>query len=162
MASDRTGDGGPAVMTAATRYGLNDRLVDALHTEALLLADEARAYFEQQGRSERDGLAPGDRVLFSCESLKVTTRLMHVVAWLLTRRSLGLHRASDRPVRPLGDAVPIDEAAIAALPVTARQLIVASRDLHDRVRRLETRIDRHGAEGASPARLLMGLLERAL
>lgn len=150
-------------MTAAQlRYDLNERLVDALHTEALLLADEARAYFEQQGRSERDGLAPGDRVLFSCESLKVTTRLMHVVAWLLTRRTFGMHCTADRPVRPLGDAVPIDDTAIAALPITARQLIVASRDLHDRVRRLEGRIDRRMVDSAGPARMLMGLLERAL
>ena len=67
---------------------LTPRLVDSLYTEAMLLADEARAYFDRHGREERESLDPLLRVGFSCESLKVTTRLMHVVAWLLTQRAV--------------------------------------------------------------------------
>ena len=33
---------------------ITPRLVDALYTEAMLLADEARAYFDDAGRDERD------------------------------------------------------------------------------------------------------------
>src|SRR5918997_749556 len=64
------------------------RLIDALYTEAMLLADEARSYFDQAGRNDRDGLDPFAKVGFACESLKVTTRIMHIVAWLLTQRAL--------------------------------------------------------------------------
>ncbi|WP_076071437.1 DUF1465 family protein [Sphingomonas montana] len=143
------------------RNGLTGRLINALHTEALILADEARGYFDAQGRAERDMLSPRDRVLFSCESLKVTTRLMHVVAWLLTRRTGGVRDMSGLPRRPLGDAVISEAGAIAPLPVVAQQLIVASRDLHDRVRRLETgmALGTTGADG--PARTLIRRLERA-
>ena len=67
---------------------LAKRLIDGLYTEAMLLADEVRAYFDDVGRDARDLLDPIERVLFSCESLKVTTRLMHVIAWLLTQRAV--------------------------------------------------------------------------
>ena len=67
---------------------LTPKLVDALYVEAMVLADEARSYFDTQGRDDRLSLDPVDRVGFSCESLKVTTRLMHVIAWLLTQRAV--------------------------------------------------------------------------
>ncbi|MBB5729547.1 DUF1465 family protein [Sphingomonas prati] len=144
------------------RYGLTGRLIDTLHTEALLLADEARGYFDGPGRLERDRLSPSERVGFSCESLKVTTRLMHVVAWLMTRRVEGAREGRSLPHRPLGEAVVSDAETIATLPVTAQQLVGASRDLHDRVRRLEAGMvlgetDTGVSDG--PVRTLMRRLE---
>src|SRR3546814_4852341 len=53
----------------------------------MVLADEARSYFDRGGLEDREAMCPADRVAFSCESLKVTTRLMHVVSWLLLRRA---------------------------------------------------------------------------
>ncbi|HEY5713474.1 MAG TPA: DUF1465 family protein, partial [Allosphingosinicella sp.] len=67
---------------------MTPRLVDGLYIEAMVLADEARSYFDTLGRDDRLSLDPIDRVGFSCESLKVTTRLMHVIAWLLTQRAV--------------------------------------------------------------------------
>ena len=67
---------------------LTPKLVDSLYVEAMVLADEARSYFDSAARDDRLGLEPVDRVGFSCESLKVTTRLMHVIAWLLTQRAV--------------------------------------------------------------------------
>ena len=58
---------------------LQERLIDQLYVEAMVLADEARCYFDEGGRAERDALDPMIRVSFSCESLKVTTRLMHEI-----------------------------------------------------------------------------------
>jgi regulator of CtrA degradation len=154
--------GGDDVVGDDDRNGLTGRLIDALHTEAMILADEARGYFDTQGRVERDGLSPSDRVSFSCESLKVTTRLMHIVAWLLTRRTSSPRDVSGLPRRPLGDGVASDPAAVATLPVTARQLIDASRDLYDRVRRLELGMAgmAAGDDVPSPARTLLQRLER--
>jgi hypothetical protein len=71
------------------------RLVDSLYTEAMVLADEARSYFDQIGRGDREALPPIARVAFSCESLKVTTRLMHVIAWLLTRKAIAAGEIGD-------------------------------------------------------------------
>ena len=67
---------------------ITSRLIDSLYTEAMLLADEARSYFDDAGRDERRTLEPFARVGFACESLKVTTRIMHIVAWLLTQRAV--------------------------------------------------------------------------
>lgn len=120
---------------------LHRRLIDALYVEAMLLADEARGYFDEMGRTEREALDPLARVGFSCESLKITTRLMHVIAWLLTQRAVqvGELRARDAldPSRRLGDAPDTDGATLNRLPHRARMLIDASADLHRRVARLD-------------------------
>ena len=44
--------------------------------------------FDGPGDKDRESLDVLMRVSFSCESLRVTTRLMHVIAWLLTRRAV--------------------------------------------------------------------------
>ncbi len=86
---------------------ITPRLIDSLYTEAMLLADEARAYFDETGRDDRQSLEPFARVGFACESLKVTTRIMHIVAWLLTqkavesrRNKIGGRTAARAPTRP--------------------------------------------------------------
>ena len=71
-----------------TEARITSRLIDSLYTEAMLLADEARSYFDDAGRDDRNTLEPFVRVGFACESLKVTTRIMHIVAWLLTQRAV--------------------------------------------------------------------------
>ena len=140
------------------------RLVDSLYVEAMVLADEVRAYFDEAGRAERDTLSPLMRISFSCESLKVTTRLMHVIAWLLTRRAveageITATQARD-PSRRLGNAQDSDTAMVAELPLTARTLIAASRDLYDRVDRLDHELG--GVTAApSPARDLVARLQKA-
>lgn len=120
---------------------LHRKLLDQLYLEAMLLADEARGYFDAGGRDDRDALDPLQRVLFACESLKVTTRLMHVVAWLLTQRAVDAGELPPRdaldPARRLGDAPVSDADALVALPPVARDLIAASADLHRRVALLD-------------------------
>jgi len=142
---------------------IHRRLVDQLYVEAMVLADEARTYFDEEGRAERETLAPLERVGFSCESLKVTTRLMHVIAWLLTQRAvaageLGPHDALD-PARRLGEAPQTDEAAAAVLPLRARLLIMASSDLHRRIARLDG--TPAAGEPVSPARAMQQRLALA-
>ncbi len=144
-------------MPGMTQTGLGSRmqprLLDALYSEAMLLADEARAYFDEVGRVEREALDPLIRVSFSCESLKVTTRLMHIIAWLLTQRAVqcGELRPNDAldPARRLG-AAPITEAGLLAmLPTKARNMIEASTNLHRRVALLDDALDMP-VLGASP------------
>ena len=147
------------------RLPLTAKLVASLYTEAMLLADEARSYFDVNGRSDRDSLEPIDRVGFSCESLKVTTRLMHVIAWLLTQRAVEAGELSRsqarRPARRLGEAPDSDDALLLRLPESARTLIHASRDLYARVKRLDDAAAQSGEPQASPARSLMSRLERS-
>lgn len=145
---------------------ITSRLIDSLYTEAMLLADEARSYFDDAGREDRAMLEPFARVGFACESLKVTTRIMHIVAWLLTQRAIESgeipNRDGRRPERRLGHAQDSDPAVIAQLPESARRLIGSSADLYARVKRLDEGGIESDTKLESPARALMGRLERGL
>jgi regulator of CtrA degradation len=136
---------------------ITSRLIDSLYTEAMLLADA--------GRDERSMLEPFARVGFACESLKVTTRIMHIVAWLLTQRAIESGeipaREGRRAERRLGNAQESDPAVVDQLPPAARKLITSSAELYARIKR----IDEGSLESVvpqSPARALMGRLERGL
>ncbi|MEO6579809.1 MAG: DUF1465 family protein [Sphingomicrobium sp.] len=144
---------------------ITPRLVDALYTEAMVLADEARAYFDDVGKGERLSLDPFARVGFACESLKVTTRIMHIVAWLLTQRAVESGELNmiegRRPERRLGHAATSDRQVIVQMPESAQRLINASSDLYARLERLDQgQLDDEPIQ--SPARALMGRLERDL
>jgi regulator of CtrA degradation len=144
---------------------ITSRLIDSLYTEAMLLADEARSYFDDAGRDERASLHPFARVGFACESLKVTTRIMHIVAWLLTQRAIESGEIASlegrRPERKLGHAQDSDPNVVAQLPKAAQRLINASADLYARVKRIDEGT-RDSEVPQSPARALMGRLERDL
>ena len=152
---------------------ITPKLVEGLYFEAMTLADSARAYFDREGAEERADLDPITRVAFSCESLKVTTRLMHVVSWLLVRKAIQAGElpedAALSPDRrlPRGDvAAPAgdDPERLLRLPPRARALIDSSRDLYERVRRFDAQLDAAATpqEGPTGARALLGRLQDAL
>ena len=142
---------------------IHRKLSDSLYIEAMLLADEARAYFDEIGRQERDGLEAISRVAFSCESLKVTTRLMHIIAWLLTQRAVDSGELAARdalsPSRRLGNAPETDDAVLAVMPAQAVTIMLTSIDLYRRVARLDASLDEPVA--GSPARSMMDRLALA-
>jgi regulator of CtrA degradation len=115
-------------------HELTPKLVDSLYTEAMVQADEARSYFD----SERSrAISPAEvAVAFSCESLKVTTRLMHVIAWLLNQKALRAGELDSNSNEALGYAPATDSIWIDELPEEARSLILASEDLYYRVQRV--------------------------
>jgi regulator of CtrA degradation len=151
-----------------------NRLVDSLYVDAMVLADEARAYFDRQGtggHSDDDcrGMDVMGRLSFTCESLKVTTRLMHIIAWLLTQRAwqrgeISRDELADPKYR-LGEAAPTEPTVIAAMPAPARALVKDSLDLYARVLRLQDQSDTQRLSAdtipQSPARHLMSRLENA-
>ena len=134
--------------------GMTDKLVDSLYMESMVLADEARSYFDQFGREARADMTPLQRVTFSCESLKVTTRLMHSIAWLLACR------AQQGSANPLAAASPSDVATVSSLPDEAQHLIRSSEDLYERVQRLDRKLSQSLSD-PNPTRFLRERLERA-
>jgi len=143
---------------------IHRRLIDSLYVEAMVLADEARGYFDQVGRDDRDSLSALHRVAFSCESLKVTTRLMHIIAWLLTQRAVDAGELAPgdalATARRLGDAPETDHALLADMPAQAVAIVEASIDLHRRVARLDQSLDVPTIV-ESPARTMMDRLAAA-
>jgi regulator of CtrA degradation len=146
-------------MNAPTEF--NAVLIDALYRESIRLADAARRYFDWEGAADREALDPVERVAFACESLKVTTRLMHVVSWLLVRKAVaagelrGDEGAADE--RRLGRAAA--DAPPPGMPVRAMTIIEESRDLYARVARLDRRFDGDG-DGEAALTGARGLLDR--
>lgn len=120
------------------------RLMDTLYTEAMVLADEARSYFES-GRFNEDSDQDNNlAVSFSCESLKVTTRLMHCIAWLLNQKALHSGDLTEGEAwnhdRELGYAPATDQLMVDRFPQEARQIVMASEELFQRLQRLSARL----------------------
>jgi len=119
---------------------LSPTIVEALYSEALLLADEARAAFDLSGRlsvtSEDEDLA---RIALSCEALRTTTRMMHAIAWLLNQRAYFAGELSKFQLRRHGRLPPAQPDA------SSDQLALLGADLQDlteRTRRFYARIAR--------------------
>ena len=127
-------------MTAAT--DINPHIIEALYGEALLLADEVRAAFDLSGRldraSEDEDLA---RVAMSCEALRTTTRMMHIIAWLLNQRAyfngelteLQLRRHGKLPAKTARS----DPEQLALLDPEIRGLVITTERLYARIERLD-------------------------
>ncbi len=149
-------------------FQLTPKLIDSLYQEAMSLAEDARSYFDHVGQWDRKRLEPMDRVMFSCESLKVTTRLMHAISWLLVRKAVQAGEMAEaealHPDRRLGRASPTnadDATRMKTLPNMAGRLVSRSVDLHNRLKRLEDQMLRDITVDDSPARSLMQRIERA-
>ena len=137
--------------------------VENLYVEAMLLADEAHAAFA----AERDlGAVGGDALLqvsLACESLKTTTRLMHIIAWLLHRRAM---IAGDPGAGPndsaarIGDPVAADWDVCAGFDNSVRRIISASERLFERIAAIEAGWD--VPEAVTPVQALLAQLEARL
>lgn len=148
---------------------LHRRLVDSLYVEAMVMADEARSYFDTDLATEQGFDDPLQRMALTCESLKVTTRLMHIIAWLLSQRAFQRGEIEESDLLSekysLGRASVSPADLIAGFPFAVRALVEGSKELYDRVARLEDRMliaaRRRPAPEASPARVLMDRLHLA-
>ena len=137
--------------------------VENLYVEAMLLADEAHAAFAAQrdlGRVRGDALL---QISLACESLKTTTRLMHVIAWLLHRRAMF---AGDPGAGPqdsaarIGDPVVADWHVCAGFETSIRRIIAASERLFERIAAIEAGWEAPRAR--APVQQLLAQLEARL
>ncbi|MGH6695252.1 DUF1465 family protein [Sphingopyxis sp.] len=136
--------------------------VENLYVEAMLLADEAHAAFAAQRNLGRAGGDAAAQIGLACESLKTTTRLMHVIAWLLHRRAMF---AGDPGAGPndsaarIGEAVAADWAICASFDVSVRRIVSASERLFERIAMLEAGWE---APAVTPVQQLLARLEARL
>jgi regulator of CtrA degradation len=138
----------------ARTTNLSRPIIEALYTEALVLADEVRAVFAAGTRAPVTGEDAYVRLALSTEGLKTTTRIMHVLAWLLNQRALFSGDLSESQVRLHGALPPdrgSDERQLALLEPETRELIAETERLHQRIARLDEAWRQH-FEMSSPAR----------
>jgi regulator of CtrA degradation len=135
---------------------LTPKVIEGLYTEAMVLADEARSYFDSD---RARAVTPMEvSVSFSCESLKVTTRLMHVIAWLLNQKAIRAGELAARDnmngMEDLGYAPATDEQWLGQLPQEAQLLISASEDLYYRVQRVAEGMARPANDEPEPLAMI--------
>jgi regulator of CtrA degradation len=138
--------------------------------EAIVLADEARAFFDQQGESHKAELNRHSRLDYACESLKVSTRIMHSIAWLLVQRAVLCGELAEsarlEERHQLGEAQDSDPKLRATMPAEMEGLILVSEDLYHRVARLEEQLIERATRGTggqiSPVRDMLARLETTL
>ncbi|MBO9671112.1 MAG: DUF1465 family protein [Sphingobium sp.] len=149
---------------------IDEQIIDGLYIEAVVLADEARAYFDFQGKANRAELDRYEKLDFACESLKISTRIMHSIAWLLVQRAV-LSGELPESARledkfQLGEAQHTDPLVRAKLSPEMEGLILISEDLYNRVARLEGQLIERAnfgfASATCPARDLLTRLESSL
>lgn len=142
---------------------IRGKLVESLYAESMLLADEARAYFETHPERAPGEIDAVTRIGMSCEWLKTTTRLMHVIAWLLTQRAVNVGELTEAQARlhdrMLGEAIVSDPAVCRSLPDEARLLIAASEQLFARALRLQEALAAPRPVDNGPARALMARVQ---
>lgn len=143
---------------------LSRPIVEGLYTEALVLADEVRAVFAAGTREPQIGEDAFMRLALSTEGLKTTTRMMHVLAWLLNQRALFSGELSENQMRLHGALPPdrgSDQRQLALLEPETRELIADTERLHQRIARLDEARRQH-LETTSPARAFQDRIGREI
>ena len=141
---------------------------DELFREGMALVEATATYLDGPGRQDCAALPRPAAVAYARESMKHTTRLMQIAAWLLVQRTVregGMTAETARREREridLRDAAPLPEDEAARLPQGLVDLIRASLDLNRRVVRLDASLyGEPAAEQANPVDRQIGRLRAA-
>lgn len=143
---------------------ISEEIIEDLYSEALVLADDARAVFDLRFGSEDSGASDHLRIALSIEGLRTTTRVMHVLAWLLNQRAYLAGELSEAQLRrhnALPEERAADPANLEALEPETRALIRESEDLHARVARLDREMRRSEAPAKAPVQAMQHRLAEA-
>src|SRR3954447_19679899 len=66
----------------------NSETFKLLFREGMLLVEEAAAYLDGPGRRDSRALPQLEAIAYASESMRLTTRLMQLAAWLLLQRAV--------------------------------------------------------------------------
>lgn len=112
--------------------------------EGMSLVEEAARYFDGRGREDARALPGHTAMLYSSESLRVTTRLMQAASWLLVQRAV---HEGDMPAEDaMAERYRLGSREIClggrgsdvlGLPQALQSLLTRSESLYLRVARLE-------------------------
>jgi regulator of CtrA degradation len=126
---------------------------DKTYDEALSLLVEARNYFAYREQEDVRPLPPEARLLVSQETMRVTSRLTQVMAWLFCQRAVQNGEVS--PEWALSEEFALGARDVCTddswsaderLPVAVRSLLDRSLQLYTRVGRLDSMMREQAAE----------------
>ena len=117
------------------------------YEEAFRLVLETRRYLGERGDNDARGLAVEDALAYGVESMRLTARLTHIMAWLLAVRAyhedeLTAGELAEAEWRLGGHEICLDESTAApdALPRALADLLSRSESLYRRIDRLDRMI----------------------
>lgn len=120
--------------------------------EALGLVIEARDYVAGRLAFDRETVGIADQLVCDCETLRLTSRLAHIMAWLLIQRAIHegeipATEAQSEINRLGGHSVCLvdDATVVARLPKRLQALMARSHGLYVRVVRLDEMVCRGAA-----------------
>lgn len=128
---------------------------DSTFEEALALTRQARDYLTHREPADRLKMSPADRMAASCETMRLTSRLTQIMAWLLVQKAVHAgemtrEEAAAPEFRLAGREVceetrpPVDGATLQPRLI---ELLDTSLNLYQRVARLDAMQD----QAARPA-----------
>ena len=117
---------------------------DLVFKEGMALVERTAAYLEGPGRAEAKRLRAPANVLYATESMRLTTRLLDLAAWLLIRRAIKEGEMSEAEAQKKRKNVSLQGTAkashvqgLASLPAGLLELITESYALNERIVRLD-------------------------
>jgi regulator of CtrA degradation len=167
---------------AVVRRKMSNRLIDGLQPvsfgerlaasqrfscffrDGMKLVEDTAAYLDGPGRQESKLLDRATSLAYATESMRLTTRLMHLASWLLLHRAVNEGEISlvqankertriklsiEEPTCPGRLAAGGKVGEMPALPAQLRDLIARSKMLKDQIRRLDATI--HAQPLTAPA-----------
>jgi regulator of CtrA degradation len=142
--------------------------------DGMKLVEDTAAYLDGPGRQESKLLDRATSLAYASESVRLTTRLMHLASWLLLHRAvnegeISLVQANKERTRiKLSVEEPTSrlaaEGKAGELPARLRELIARSKKLRDQIRRLDATIHAKpstAAAGHNPFEFQLGKLRAA-
>lgn len=114
------------------------------YTQGMQLVEETSAYLDGPGREVARNLPRDVSLVYASESMRLTTRLMQVAAWLLVRKAVAEGEMSEEEAHSERYRLSTKEIARStqivgstSLPTRMQDLIDQSQRLYERVTRLD-------------------------
>lgn len=143
---------------------ISEPIVETLYCEALVLADEVRASFDLAPADSRAPESDSAKLALSVEGLRTTTRMMHILAWLLNQRAYFSGDLSEYQLRRHGE-LPEDRLSdpeqVARLDPATQDIIAQTEQMHTRIARLDKAWRDGFAVDIPTVRQMRGRLEEA-
>lgn len=125
------------------------------YREGMALVEEAASYLDGPGREQAKDFPRATALAYATESMRMTTRLMQVAAWLLVQKAVHEGEMSEAEAmsekyelggRDLANTEPMVAAKL--LPDVLQDLIQRSENIYERIDRLDAQL----RAGEVPAR----------
>jgi regulator of CtrA degradation len=119
-------------------------LFQRTYREGMALVEEAATYLDGPGREQAKDLPRSTALAYATESMRLTTRLMQVAAWLLVQKAVNEGDMSESEA--LGEKYELGGSSLAKsrkidgteqLPDALKELIVRSENIYRRIERLD-------------------------